>query len=248
MIFLVGLFSVSSLVLGGLIGAYWIINRKLLGIIMGFGAGALISAVAYDLVLEAVELGRGSFFPIFGLFAGAAVFLISDSLIEFFGHRVRAGSPNQDSASLSASVKLLVPMVLAIILDGIPESIVLGLGMFKNGSVSTSILLAVFVSNLPEALAGTSGMKASGWSTRKILTLWLSIAFICALATLLGYHVFSQVSVKWISFIQAFAGGAILMMLANSMMPESFEHGGKWAGVMTVLGFVCSAAFALTSA
>jgi ZIP family zinc transporter len=147
MVFFVGLFSVSSLVLGGLIGAYWNINRKLLGMIMGFGAGALISAVAYDLVLEAVELGGGSFFPISGLFAGAAVFLILDSLIEFFGHRVRAGSPNQDSASLGSSVKLLVPMVLAIILDGIPESIVLGLGMFKDGSVRTSILLAVFVSN-----------------------------------------------------------------------------------------------------
>jgi ZIP family zinc transporter len=91
-------------------------------------------------------------------------------------------------------------------------------------------------------------MKASGWSTLKILTLWLIIALICALATLLVYHVFSQVSVTWISFIQAFAGGAILMTLANSMMPESFERGGKWTGVMTVLGFVCSAAFALTSA
>ena len=131
-------------------------------------------------------------------------------------------------------------MVLAIILDGVPESIVIGLGIFEGGTVSMAMLVAVFISNLPEAIAGTTGMKADGWSRGKIALLWLVIALVCALASVAGYSLFSNASDNWLSFIQAFAGGAILIMLANSMMPESFEHGKKLAGIFTVLGFSIS--------
>jgi zinc transporter, ZIP family len=102
------------------------------------------------------------------------------------------------------------------------------------------MLVAVFISNLPEAIAGTTGMKAGGWNLKKIILLWSGIALVCALGTVAGFALFSGVSVHWLSFIQAFAGGAILMMLANSMMPEAYEHGGKIAGVFTVLGFALS--------
>jgi len=131
-------------------------------------------------------------------------------------------------------------MILAIILDGIPESIVIGLGIFEGGSVSLAMLVAVFISNMPEAIAGTTGMKANGWSEGKILLLWTIIAMVCAIASIAGYALFSGVSEGWLSFIQAFAGGAILIVLANSMMPESFEHGKKLAGLFTVLGFFIS--------
>lgn len=131
-------------------------------------------------------------------------------------------------------------MVLAIILDGVPESIIIGLGLFEGMSGNLTMLVAVFISNLPEAIAGSSGMKSGGWSTTKIITLWTCIAVLCALATLAGFSVFSGASKEWLSFIQAFAGGAILMMLANSMIPEAYEHGGKLAGVFTVLGFFLS--------
>jgi ZIP family zinc transporter len=245
-VFWMGLLSASSLIVGGIIGAQWQLSRKYLGIIMGFGAGALISAVSYELVLEAAEVGRGTLFPIYGLFAGALTFFGSDYAIEKFSHNSDLDNAHRPSAS-PAAARLLVPMVLAIVLDGVPESIVLGLGMFENGQVSLSMMLAVFMSNLPEALAGTAGMKACAWSRRAIVGLWTGIAVVCALATLLGYHLFSQAPAHWLSFIQAFAGGAILMMLANSMMPESFEHGGKWAGVMTVLGFAVAATFAFVS-
>jgi ZIP family zinc transporter len=103
-----------------------------------------------------------------------------------------------------------------------------------------AMLVAVFISNLPEAIAGSTGMKANGQSRGKILLLWLIIAAICALSTVAGYSLFSGASIEWLSFIQAFAGGAILMMLANSMIPEAYEHGGKLAGVATVLGFFVS--------
>jgi len=131
-------------------------------------------------------------------------------------------------------------MILGIILDGIPESIVIGLGIFEGGKVSMAMLVAVFISNLPEAIAGTTGMKAGGWKTGKIIFLWIFIAMVCAFSTIAGFSIFSSASDLWLSFIQAFAGGAILMVLANSMIPESYKHGGKLTGIFTVLGFFIS--------
>jgi ZIP family zinc transporter len=100
-----------------------------------------------------------------------------------------------------------------------------------------AMLVAVFISNLPEAIAGTTGMKAAGWKRGKITLLWVIISMVCALSTIAGYSLFSKASDNWLSFIQAFAGGAILIMLANSMIPESYERGGKIAGLFTILGF-----------
>jgi ZIP family zinc transporter len=201
---------------------------------MAFGAGTLISAVSYELIYEAVKLSKGTGFPGFGLFAGAFTFYFSDLLIDKFIESKQKGIES------STKSNLLIPMVLAIILDGVPESIVIGLSIFEGGAVSMAMLVAVFISNLPEALAGTTGMKEDGWSRGKIALLWLVIALVCALASIAGYTLFSKASDNWLSFIQAFAGGAILVMLANSMMPESFEHGKKLAGIFTVIGFSIS--------
>ncbi len=234
--FLYGLLATSSLLIGGMIASRFNLGNRTLGVIMAFGAGALISAVTYELVYEAIKMGKGTGFPAFGFFAGALTFFLSDKLIEKFGAKGRG------DLEASHSSKLIVPMVLAIILDGIPESIVIGLGIFEGGKVSLAMLVAVFISNLPEAIAGTTGMKAGGWRRGKIQLLWLIITLVCAGASVVGFSLFSQASIEWLSFIQAFAGGAILMMLANSMMPESFEHGGKLAGVFTVLGFAISVA------
>jgi ZIP family zinc transporter len=234
--FLYGLLATSSLLIGGMIASRFNLGNRTLGVIMAFGAGALISAVTYELVYEAIKMGKGTGFPAFGFFAGALTFFLSDKLIEKFGAKGRG------DLKASHSSKLIVPMVLAIILDGIPESIVIGLGIFEGGKVSLAMLVAVFISNLPEAIAGSTGMKAGGWGRGKIQFLWLIITLVCAGASVVGFSLFSQASIEWLSFIQAFAGGAILMMLANSMMPESFEHGGKLAGVFTVLGFAISVA------
>ncbi|WP_133243390.1 ZIP family metal transporter [Flavobacterium sp. 103] len=133
-----------------------------------------------------------------------------------------------------------IPMVLAIILDGIAESIVIGLGILEGGTISLAMLSAVFISNLPESIAGSSGMKSDGWKKSKFFLLWLFIALLLAVITIGGFSLFTTTSEKWLSFIQAFAGGAILMMLANSMIPEAYEHGGKHAGVATILGFSLS--------
>jgi zinc transporter, ZIP family len=232
--FLWGLLATSSLVIGGFIASRFNLGKKTLGVIMAFGAGTLISAISYELIFEAVKLGRGSGFPAFGLFAGALTFYFADLLIEKFG----SGDPMDTNSSHQS--RLIIPMVLAIILDGIPESIVIGLGIFEGGGVSLAMLVAVFISNLPESIAGTTGMKASGWSRFRIQGLWIVIALVCALASVAGFSLFSGVSVQWLSFINAFAGGAILIMIANSMIPEAYEHGGKLAGIFTVLGFAVS--------
>jgi len=232
--FLFGLLATSSLVIGGIIASRISLKARTIGIIMAFGAGTLISAVSYELIFEAVKMGKGTGFPAFGLFAGALTFFFSDMLIE------KMGAKNHMEIKASGKSSLVVPMVLAIILDGIPESIVIGLGIFEGGAVSIAMLVAVFISNMPEAIAGTTGMKTNGWSKGKILMLWGIIALICALASVAGFALFSGVSEEWLSFIQAFAGGAILIVLANSMMPESFEHGKKLAGIFTVLGFFIS--------
>jgi len=234
--FLWGLLATSSLIIGGIIASRFSLSKKVIGIIMGFGAGTLISAISYELIFESVKIGKGSGFPAYGFFTGAFTFFFADMLIG------KLSAAKSGSGGASQHSKLIIPMVLAIILDGIPESIVIGLGIFEGGAVSMAMLVAVFVSNLPEAIAGSSGMKQDGWSKKKIILLWAFIALVCALATVAGFSLFTNTSEHWLAFIQSFAGGAILMMLANSMIPEAYEHGGKLAGVTTVLGFFLSVA------
>ena len=232
--FLWGLLAASSLVLGGLLASWVPLRKRTLGVILAFGAGVLLSATAYELVFEAVTLAKGSGFPALGFFGGAATFFLADQLIDRLGD----GQANADNAAGQST--LVVPLVLGATLDGIPESVVIGLGLVGGGTVSLAMLVAVFMSNLPEAAAATAGMRSSGWSRTKVFLLWAAIALVCALASAAGYVLLGDLSRFWLSSVQAFAGGAILMMLANSMIPEAYEHGGKLAGVFTVLGFAVS--------
>lgn len=229
-----GLVATASLVLGGAIGSRLKIGRRALGLVMAFGAGVLLIAVAWELTYEAVTLAKGSGIAITGLFIGALTFFLSDLLIG------RMGGHGRKQIAGSHDSNLVVPIVLGTILDGIPESIVIGMGLIGGGKVSLAMLVAVFISNLPEAIAGTSGMVAGGWKRTKIQVLWLIIAIVCSLASLAGYGLFDHASHLTIAFIQAFAGGAILVMLANTMIPEAYEHGGKLAGLFTVFGFICA--------
>jgi ZIP family zinc transporter len=226
-----GLIATSSLVIGGLLGSWWTPGRRTLGAILAFGAGVLFSAVAYELVFEAIHIAKLTGFPTMGFFAGAFTFFFSDRLIGRMGGSQRKATHQSN---------LVVPLVLAIILDGVPESVVIGLGILKGGAVSMAMLVAVFISNLPEAIAATTGMRSGGWSRTKILLLWLVIAVLCAGASAAGYGLLGGLSPLWLSLVQSFAAGAILMMLANTMIPEAYGHGGKLAGVFLVLGFSVS--------
>jgi ZIP family zinc transporter len=136
-------------------------------------------------------------------------------------------------------------IVLGIVLDGIPESIVLGLTVVVSGSVSAAFFVAVALSNVPEAIAASSGLAQAGWASRRILGLWTLVAVVSGLAALFGFAVFDSASSSAIALVLSFAGGAILTMLADTMMPEAFEHGGKLVGVVTTLGF--GLAFAISA-
>ena len=199
-----GVLAGSSLVIGSVIALLFRINLRTIGLIMGFGAGVLISAVAFDLVDEAAEKSIGQGWSAGGLFAGCLVFFVGDRLID------RLGGGDRKSAT--------------------------GVGD-EGGAVGAAYLAAVFISNLPEAISSTSGLVASGWKKSRILWMWISIALVSGLASLAGYGLFQDSSPETVGFVLTFAAGAILTMLANTMMPEAFEHGGKLVGIMVTVGF-----------
>jgi ZIP family zinc transporter len=229
--FLWGVVAASSLLLGGLAAMWLPIGKRALGLVMAFGAGVLLSAVAYELVEEAVITYDGKQEVALGLAAGSLVFFAGDWWIDRRGglHRKHSGGRQAEGSGLA--------IVLGIVLDGIPESVVLGLTVLEAGTVSAALLAAVFLSNLPEAVAATSGLTQAGWGRARILGLWLLVMGVSGLAALAGYALFDSASPSTVAFVLAFAGGAVLTMLADTMMPEAFEHGGKLVGVVTTLGF-----------
>jgi ZIP family zinc transporter len=234
-----GFIGGSSLLLGGLLALRRPIGLHLLGLIMAFGSGVLISAVSYELVQDAFGTAGGSGAVGLGLFAGAFAFYLGDLAIDHFGGEGRkSAAGGQDAGSALA-------IVLGTVLDGIPESIVLGLSLLGGEGVSVAMLSAVFVSNLPEALSSTAGLSKSGWPRERILGLWASVTVVSALSSLAGFTLFDGASEETVAFIQAFAGGALLTMLADTMMPEAFRFGGKQVGLVTTLGFAL--AFAITT-
>jgi zinc transporter, ZIP family len=225
-----GFIAASSLLIGGLLALRRPVGRRTLGLIMAFGSGVLISAVAYELVEDAFAEAGGSGAVALGLFAGAFTFFVGDLLID------RLGGEGRKSADGDQDKGTGLAILLGIILDGIPESIVLGLTVLQGG-VSVAMFAAVFISNLPEALSSTTGLSASGWSRSRILGLWALVTIVSALSALAGYALFDEASSGTIAFVQAFAGGALLTMLADTMMPEAFKYGGKQVGLWTTLGF-----------
>jgi ZIP family zinc transporter len=233
-----GLLAGSSLVIGGLVALAVRIRPRLLGLVMAFGAGVLISAVSFELVEEASDTGSLSTVAL-GLFAGALVFYLGDAAIDHLG-----GSERKSMGGAQASGSAYA-IVLGIVLDGIPESMVIGLGLLEGGNVSAAVIVAVFISNVPEAIAATSGLVAMSWKRAKILSLWALVMLVTALASLAGYALFDAASGEAVAFVLAFAGGAVLTMLADTMMPEAFEHGGKLVGLATTLGF--AVAFGVTA-
>ena len=184
---------------------------------------------------EAAETSSGRGAIVFGLFAGCAVFFGGDWLIDRLG-----GSERKDAEGAGDGGSALA-IVLGTVLDGIPESMVIGLTIYEGGAVGVAFLVAVFVSNLPEAISSTSGLASSGWKQARILWMWIAIAVISALSSLAGYALFQDSSPDTVAFVLAFAAGAILTMLADTMMPEAFQHGGKLVGATWDAGSIPAA-------
>ncbi|MFT4048477.1 MAG: hypothetical protein QM648_01410 [Solirubrobacterales bacterium] len=221
----------AALLMGAAIAWFWAMPPKVLGAIMAFGSGVLISAVAFELVDEANDTTDGKWAVAVGLLAGALVFYVGDRWIDGRGGAARKSSDAQESDEGGAAI------LLGTILDGVPESIVIGLGLIGGQGVSAAMVAAVFLSNLPEAIGSTSGLKATGWSAGRLFTMWGAVALVAGVSSLLGYALFDQASDEAVALVLAFAGGALLTMLVDTMVPEAFKLNGAVTGLLTTIGF-----------
>lgn len=228
----------AALVLGAAAGLRLDVSRRAIGLIMGFGAGVLISALSFELTQEAFEVG-GTDAVAIGLAGGALTFFAGDHIIDRSGGDQRKRSGGQQAEGKPQAI------VLGAVLDGIPESVAIGVSLIGGKGVGVAVVAAVFLSNVPEALAAATGLRAAGHSDRWIYTLWLGVAVVSAASAAIGYAALGDASANVVAIIQAFAAGAILTMLADTMMPEAFENGGDLVGLVTVLGF--AGAFVLST-
>jgi ZIP family zinc transporter len=203
---------------------------RLIGLAMAFGAGALIAAAAYELVLEAVDTNAE--LAALGFASGALVFYIGDWAIDARGGAGRKSMMGEPQLSGSANA-----IVLGTVLDGIPESFVLGASLAQEGSVAIAVVVGVFVSNVPEALSGTTGLLQAGWARGRVFAMWSGVVAVSVLAAILGRQLLDEMGGDGGAFVLAFAAGAVLVMLADTLMPEAFVLGGREAGLLTALGF-----------
>ncbi|WP_353827307.1 ZIP family metal transporter [Agromyces sp. SYSU T0242] len=251
-----GIVASSALVVGAALGARVELPKRLLAILLSFAAGALITALAFELFEDAYErggLGRAAL----GLLVGAVVFAALSALLDRWAQpsdRERPsaeveGSPKLDTdaaasdrAPTSATTRGAAGFALlaAVTLDGVPENLALGVSIGEAGSGGLALLAAIFVSNLPEALVGASSMRAQGRSTAWILALWTGAAALLVVAVVVGAGPLANTDPETISLPLAFAAGAVLASLADTLMPEAYEHGGPAVALSTAAGFVLS--------
>jgi ZIP family zinc transporter len=236
-----GLLGGGALVLGALVAWFVRVPPTVVAAVMAFGSGVLISAVAFDLMEEAADSG-GLPAAAAGFIGGSLAYLAANTVVARRGarHRKRSGG-QQPSEQDQAGSGLAI--AIGALLDGIPESVVLGMSLLDGGSVSRPVLVAVFISNVPEGLSSAAGMKRSGRSARYVFGVWGGIALASGVAALVGYLALGGASPQVVAVITAVAAGAILTMIADTMIPEAFERTHTWTGVITTLGFLT--AFAL---
>jgi ZIP family zinc transporter len=219
-----GIAAQASLLLAGLVVCWITVPRTVVGVVAGFGAGAMVAAISFDLLaetegLDSWELGLW-------MLVGVAIILLGDLLVERrFGDEGTGGA---------------MGIVVGSVVDGIPESIIFGIQLATGLPVSVSFLAAVFVSNIPQAVAPSSDLAAAGWGVRRLGGLWLLVVLACGAAAALGYLGADLNSDVNGTRMAALAAGGLLAMLTNSLMPFAYERGGQLAGVATVVGFCLS--------
>ena len=235
-----GALASSSLVIGALLALERRWSERQIGVVLAFGAGALISAVSFELAGEGLEVG-GLGATAIGLAAGALTYFCLDGMIaqRFSIGRSRSGRSQGGDAGTA--------LALGAFLDGIPEQLVLGIGLAGGEGVSAGLLVAIFVSNLPEAVGSASEMRAAGTKPRAVLTLWVVVAAICMLASGAGYGIADLTSGNLRAAIDGFAGGALLVMLIDSMIPDATRELGRSAGLATTFGFAVATALSSVS-
>jgi zinc transporter, ZIP family len=225
-VILFGLAASSALVIGAVAGAYWTPPKPLLASALAFASGALITALAFDLFQESFE--RGAWLSAIGLLLGAATFVAADELLDRY---IEGASDGVSAFALLAGVTL----------DGIPENMALGVSLLEtSGAGALTLLVAIFFSNLPEALGGAVGMRQQGRSRRFAIGVWSATAVGLAAAVVLGNFALSGMAEGPLAVLLSFAGGAVLASLADTLMPDAYREGGAWVAFATTAGFLLS--------
>jgi zinc transporter, ZIP family len=236
-----GALAAASLVVGAVLGLARRWSDRLVGLVLAFGAGALISAVSFELAEEGIRIGGGRAVMI-GLAAGALTYFALDWVLDRGGGH-RRGSAHSATDDADPGIGL----ALGAFLDGIPEQLVLGIGLATGDGVSLSLLIAIFVSNLPEAIGSATAMRDQGRAPRFICSLWIAVATVCTAASVAGYALADHASDGVKAAINGFAAGALLVMLIDSMIPEAAGKAGRTAGLVTTLGFAVAAGLSTIS-
>jgi zinc transporter, ZIP family len=230
--FIWGAVAASALLIGALVAYVSTPGPRLIAVVMALGAGLLIGSVAFELIDEAVktaDVGRVGVFTL----VGAAVFTIGDWWLER-----RGGGDRKDSDGAQQAGSPLA-IVLGSVLDGIPESFVLGLTVLQGG-VSVALLVGILLSNFPEGMASSSGLRISGWQRSRVVRMWLLVIAVSAISAAIGYAVLDPTHGRTGAFAQAFAAGALLTMVSDTMLPEAFRVEGLYTGSLVAIGFALS--------
>ncbi|MDQ3114005.1 MAG: zinc permease [Actinomycetota bacterium] len=245
-----GAIASSALVLGALVGNHVQIPKRVLSGMLAFAAGALITALTFELFEEAFKQG-GIWRAALGLAAGAGVFTLLSARLDRMaeGHReedhgsekldVDAAATDRTPSPASVSGAAGLALLAAVTLDGVPENLALGVTL-TEGSGGLALLAAIFVSNFPEALVGSASMRAQGRSSVFVLGTWSLCAALLVAAVVVGAGPLSSASPETISLPLAFAAGAVLASLADTLMPEAYEQGGPAVALSTAAGFILS--------
>jgi ZIP family zinc transporter len=245
-----GVIASSALVIGAWVGSRIRLPKAVLAGMLAFAAGALITALAFELFEDAYEHG-GIWRAALGLAAGAVVFTVLSAWLDRFARGDRpeqdgsekldpdAAAEDRPASSASTSGAAGLALLAAVTLDGVPENVALGVSL-TEGTGGLALLAAIFVSNFPEALVGSASMRAQGRSMRFVLGTWLTCAVLLTLAVVIGAGPLSSSSAETISLPLAFAAGAVLASLADTLMPEAYEKGGPLVALSTTAGFVLS--------
>jgi ZIP family zinc transporter len=250
-----GLVGASSLLLGAILALRFHWPPRWRGLLLAFGAGTLLGAVAYELIEEAVRSSATAIEVGIGFALGAVVFFVGSVRIDAMADapaapgastaRPTGDGPDGRLESRRRARTQGLAVVLGAILDGIPESVVLGMSLL-SGSIGVPVLAAIFISNVPEGLSASDDLHKGGFRSRQIIGLWVAVAFVSAIASGLGFALLETAPAWLVAGIQAFAGGAILAMLAESMFPEANELGGRPVGLATCFGFALAAYLSLS--
>jgi ZIP family zinc transporter len=230
--FVWGAVGASALLIGALVAYVTTPSKKFIAVVMALGAGLLIGSIAFELIDEALKSAEVATVGLYTLI-GAAAFTGGNRFLDRKG-----GGDRKDSEGAQADGSPLA-IVLGSVLDGVPESFVLGLTVLQ-GSVSVALLIGIVLSNLPEGLSSSSGLRLAGWTRARVVKMWLLVIAVSAVSAALGYALLDPTHGHTGAFAQGFAAGALLAMITDTMLPEAYDVERVSTGSLVAIGFSIS--------